>query len=325
MGRLVDGNWVTESQLNKADGRFRRVDAVFRNWITPDGRPGPSGSGGFRAGPSLYHLFVAMACPWAHRTLIFRTLKRLEDMISVSVADPFADDYGWRFTAQNPDPLYGFGRLHQVYSMADPKASSRATVPVLWDKKQRTIVSNESSEIIRMFNSAFDGTGAKASRDYYPADLKGAIDEINPAIYDTVNNGVYKAGFAGTQQAYDQAVRALFQTLDMLEDRLSRQRYVTGNRITEADWRLFTTLLRFDPVYFCHFKCNIRRIVDYTNLSGYLRELYQVPGIRDTIDLDATKQHYFLSHESINPRRIVPLGPHFDLDAPHDRDRLQAA
>ena len=325
MGRLVDGEWITERQWNISDGRFRRAEAVFRSWITPDGSPGPSGRGGFEAEPSRYHLFVAMACPWAHRTLIFRKLKRLEDMISVSVADPLADQDGWEFTAQNPDPLYGVERLHQIYAMADPAASSRVTVPVLWDKKLRTIVSNESSEIIRMFNSAFDGIGADVSLDFYPPDLRSAIDEINPIIYDTVNNGVYRAGFASTQQAYEEAVVALFETLDSLEERLGVQRYLIGNRITEADWRLFTTLLRFDPVYFGHFKCNIRRIVDYPNLSGYLRELYQLPGIRDTIDLDATKRHYFLSHESINPRRIVPLGPHLDLDAPHNRDRLKAA
>ncbi|MHA1158569.1 MAG: glutathione S-transferase family protein, partial [Alphaproteobacteria bacterium] len=245
MGRLVDGNWVTEQQWSAADGRFKRAEAVFRNWVTVDGSPGPSGTGGFKAEPGRYHLYVALACPWAHRTLIFRKLKKLEQMVSVSVVDPLMDEHGWKFTAEQPDHLLGFERLHQVYRRADPNASSRVTVPVLWDRQTDAIVSNESSEIIRMFNSAFDGVGADASVDFYPSALREEIDALNTIVYKTVNNGVYKAGFAGTQAVYEEVVTALFASLDMLEDRLSASRYLMGHRITEADWRLFTTLLRF--------------------------------------------------------------------------------
>ncbi len=325
MGRLVDGAWVTEQQWNAADGRFKRAESVFRNWVTPDGSAGPSGKGGFKAEPGRYHLYVAMACPWAHRTLIVRSLKGLQDLISVSVVDPLMDDYGWKFTAEQPDHLFGVERLQEIYVKADPQATSRVTVPVLWDKASGTIVSNESSEIIRMFNSAFDELGGDASLNLYPAGLRDEIDTLNKRIYHTVNNGVYKAGFAGTQAAYEEAVTALFETLDDLDDLLASRRFLTGARITEADWRLFTTLLRFDPVYVGHFKCNIRRIADYPNLSGFLRELYQWPGVRETVDLDAIKGHYYRSHLSINPKGIVPVGPALDLDAPHGRGSLEAA
>jgi len=325
MGRLVDGKWVTEREWNNTDGRFKRAESAFRNWVTADGSPGPGGEGGFVAAPGRYHLYVAMACPWAHRTLVFRKLKKLENIVSVSVVDPDMDEDGWKFTDDLPDHLFGAQRLSEIYVRARPDATTRVTVPVLWDKESGTIVSNESSEIIRMFNSAFDGVGADASLDLCPAELRDAIEAINPIVYDTVNNGVYKSGFAGTQDAYEEAVTALFETLDMLDARLGRQRYLAGDRITEADWRLFTTLVRFDAVYVTHFKCNIRRIADYANLSNYLRELYQWPGVAATVDMPAIKRHYFFSHRSINPKGIVPLGPDLDLDSPHDRDTVRAA
>jgi putative glutathione S-transferase len=325
MGRLVDGEWVSETKWNTLDGRFERVDASFRNWITATGEAGPTGEGGFAAESGRYHLYVAAACPWAHRTMIFRKLKGLENFISVSLVDPVADDGGWRFTDEHPDHLFGSERLHQVYSRARKGVTSRVSVPVLWDKKRQTIVSNESSEIIRMLNSAFDEIGADASIDFYPPDLRAAIDDINAIVYSNVNDGVYKVGFAGNQAVYEQAVAAIFTTLDMLEERLSDRRYLVGERLTEADWRLFTTLLRFDIVYFGHFKCNIRQIADYPNLSGFLRELYQIPGVRETVDIDAIKRHYYQSHLSINPKGIVPLGPVIDLESPPNRNRLKAA
>ena len=325
MGQLIDGRWRTAHELKSTDGRFHRADTKFRNWVTVDGSPGPSGEGQFPAEAGRYHLYVAMACPWAHRTLIFRKLKALEDMISVSVVEPLMDDNGWAFSAALPDHLGGRQRLHEVYTAAKPVYTGRASVPVLWDKKRQTIVSNESSEIIRMLNSAFDDIGADASVDFYPKPLRGEIDRINSVVYDTVNDGVYKTGFARTQAAYDESVTALFATLDALEKRLAGSRYLVGERLTEADWRLFTTLVRFDSVYFTHFKCNLRRIADYPNLSGYLRELYQMPGIAPTVDFDAIKRHYFQSHLSINPRGIVPVGLEIDLDAPHGRARLKAA
>ncbi|MCA1299318.1 glutathione S-transferase family protein [Stappia indica] len=325
MGRLVNGVWSTEwYDTASTGGRFVRQDASFRNWITADGAPEPSGTGGFRAEPGRYHLIVAMACPWAHRTLIVRALKGLQDIVTVSRVEPLMLDDGWTFA--DPEPETGALTAWQVYVKADPQFTGRATVPILWDRKQRTIVSNESAEIIRMFNSAFDGlAGVDAALDLYPEDLRGEIDALNARIYDRVNNGVYKAGFATSQAAYDEAVTALFSALDDLDQRLATRRYLTGARITEADWRLFTTLLRFDPVYVGHFKCNIRRIADYPNLSGYLRELYQIPGIAETFDLAATKLHYYGSHATINPTGIVPAGPEMDLAAPHGRDRLLAA
>ncbi|MEO9529467.1 glutathione S-transferase family protein [Roseibium sp.] len=323
MGLLVDGVWKEQwYDTSSTGGRFVRKDAAFRNWITADGSPGPNGDGGFKAEPGRYHLFVSHACPWAHRTMVFRKLKGLEDLVSLSAVQPLMLENGWEFA--EIDPLTGAKFAWHVYLKADPHYTGRATVPILWDKHQQTIVSNESSEIIRMFNSAFDGLTGSAA-DYYPEDLRTEIDDINERVYHTVNNGVYKSGFATTQDAYEEAVTAVFESLDALEDRLSRQRYLAGERLTEADWRLFTTLVRFDPVYFGHFKCNIRRIVDYPNLSNYLRELYQVPGIAETVDMTTIKQHYYGSHESVNPTRIVPVGPDLDFTRPHDRDRLQAA
>jgi putative glutathione S-transferase len=325
MGELVEGQWKTKDQINASDGRFVRPPSRLRNWVTPDGAPGPSGEGGFPAEAGRYHVYVAMACPWAHRALIFRRLKKLETIVSVSIVEPYVDEGGWAFSTKLPDHLGGRARLHEVYRAAKPDYTGRVTVPVLWDKKRQTIVSNESSEIIRMFNAAFDGVGGDPSVDFYPAAFRAEIDRINAFVYETVNNGVYKAGFARTQAAYDEAVTALFSALDDLDRRLATRRYLLGDRPTEADWRLFTTLLRFDLVYFTHFKCNLRRIADYPNLSGYLRDLYQVPGIAETVDFKAIKDHYYLSHRAINPFGIVPIGPEVDMTAPHGRARLIAA
>ncbi len=294
--------------------------------MTADGAPGPTGDGGFKAEAGRYHLYVSLACPWAHRTLIFRTLKKLEDLISVSVVHPLMVEQGWEFRPEDDadataDPLFGAKTLWQVYVKADPHYSGRVTVPVLWDKQKNTVVSNESSEIIRMFNSAFDGlTGS--TDDYCPTHLLPEIDEINRLVYDSVNNGVYKAGFATTQEAYAQNVTTLFETLDILEGRLEKQRYLVGNHLTEADWRLFTTLVRFDAVYVGHFKCNIRRIADYANLSAYLRDLYQVSGVAETVNMRHIKEHYYRSHKTINPTGVVPLGPVLDLLSPHGREAL---
>ena len=330
MGLLVDGVWHDKWYDTKATGgRFERSAAQFRNWVTTDGAAGPSGRSGFKAEAGRYHLYVSYACPWAHRTLIFRALKRLDRHISLSVVHWHMAENGWTFAAGDgviPDPIVRAEFMHQVYTAADPKYSGRVTVPVLWDKQQKTIVSNESPEIIRMFNSAFDALpGVDASLDFYPEDLRAEIDAVNARVYATVNNGVYRAGFATSQQAYEEAARELFDSLDWLEARLARRRYVAGNVITEADWRLFTTLLRFDPVYNTHFKCNLRRLVDYPNLWNYTRELYQMPGVAPTVRLDHIKRHYWGSHRNINPSGIVPLGPLIDYAAPHDRARLRAA
>ncbi|MCL4131689.1 UNVERIFIED_CONTAM: hypothetical protein GTU68_029954 [Idotea baltica] len=325
MGQLQDGKWVDQWYDTKSTGgRFVRKSPQFRNWITADGSAGPSGEAGFQAEAGRYHLYVSLACPWAHRTLIFRALKGLEDMITVSIVHWYMGDQGWTFNSADgtvPDPVNDAAFMHQVYTAAAPNYSGRVTVPVLWDKKTDTIVTNESSEIIRMFNSAFDGIGA-IEGDFYPEPLRAEIDALNERIYHTVNNGVYKAGFATTQEAYEEAVTPLFETLDWLDERLSTQRYLTGSTLTEADWRLFTTLVRFDPVYVGHFKCNISRIADYEHLSGYMRELYQQPGIADTVNLQHIKNHYYASHESVNPSRIIPTGPNIDYAAPHDRARL---
>ncbi len=325
MGLLQDGQWVDRWYNTKdTGGRFVRKAPQFRNWITADGSAGPSGEAGFKAEAGRYHLYVSLACPWAHRTLIFRALKGLEDMISHSVVNWYMAENGWTFHEADgviPDPINHAEFMYQVYTAAKPDYSGRVTVPVLWDKERATIVSNESSEIIRMFNSAFDGIGAVAG-DYYPEALRAEIDGLNARIYDTVNNGVYKAGFATTQEAYEEAVVPLFETLDWLEERLSHQRYLTGDQITEADWRLFTTLVRFDAVYVGHFKCNIQRIADYPNLWGFLRDLYQHPKIASTVNMEHIKRHYYESHETINPSRVVPLGPEIDFMAPHDRGRI---
>jgi putative glutathione S-transferase len=325
MGVLVDGVWHDRwYDTDKTGGRFVRSESRVRNWITADGAAGPSGAGGFKAEPGRYHLYVSYACPWASRTLIFRALKRLEGMIGLSVTHWLMGEEGWTFDAGEgviPDTVNGMRTVYQLYTLADGAYSGRATVPALWDKERRTIVNNESSEIIRMLNSAVDGVGA-APGDYYPAPLRAEIDAINARVYDTVNNGVYKAGFATTQAAYEAAVGPLFQSLDWLEARLAGQRFLIGNQPTEADWRLFTTLVRFDAAYFGHFKCNVRRIVDYPNLWAYARDLYQWPGVRETVNFNHIKRHYYMSHPRIDPTRIVPVGPQIDFDAPHDRATL---
>ncbi|MFZ9119450.1 MAG: glutathione S-transferase family protein [Paracoccaceae bacterium] len=312
MGLLQNGKWVDQwYDTASTGGRFVRNESQFRNWITQDGSAGPSGIGGFQAEKDRYHLYVSHACPWAHRTMIFRILKGLEEMISYSVVHWLMLDEGWTFETGEgviADPLHNATRLHQIYTTADPLYSGRVTVPVLWDKKQNTIVSNESAEIIRMFNSAFDGLGAKTG-DYYPENRREEIDAINNLIYNTLNNGVYKAGFATTQNAYEEAVVPLFDTLDWLEQRLSNSLFLIGENITEADWRLFTTLIRFDAVYVGHFKCNLRRIADYPALSVYLKRLLDVPGVMQTINMAHIKNHYYQSHLSINPHGVVPLGP----------------
>jgi putative glutathione S-transferase len=328
MGKLVDGQWhdiwyETES----TGGKYVREDAGFRHWVTPDGAAGPSGTDGFKAEPNRYHLYVSLACPWAHRTIIIRRLKGLDSMISMSVTNAFMGPEGWTFEPGEgvvPDTVNGALRMHQIYTLAKPDYTGRVTVPVLWDKERNTIVSNESSEIIRMFNSAFSDVGATGD-DYYPADQRGAIDEINEFVYPNVNNGVYRAGFATSQEAYNEAVEQLFLALDKLDERLRSNRYLTGNTITEADWRLFTTLVRFDAVYYSHFKCNIRRIQDYANLWPYVRDLYQQPGIAATVDIRYIKEHYYRSQVAVNPTGIVPEGPDIDFDAPAGRDAVRAA
>jgi putative glutathione S-transferase len=325
MGLLVDGVWRDQwSDPRSSGGSFVRAPTRFRNWVTPDGSAGPTGDGGFAAELSRYHLIVSLACPWAHRTVIFRKLKALETVISLSVVEPLMGAQGWEFTADDttlPDALAGSKHLSEIYVAADPRYSGRVTVPVLWDRRRRTIVNNESAEIIRMFNSAFDAH-TDVDTDYYPPELRDAVDRINAPVYENINNGVYRAGFATTQAAYEEAFRALFAELDRIEDILARNRYLAGRRLTEADWRLFTTLIRFDAVYVGHFKCNLRRIIDYPSLSNYLRELYQVPGVAATVNMAHIKRHYYASHRAINPTGIVPLGPLLDFAAPHDRARF---
>ncbi|MDQ6967942.1 MAG: glutathione S-transferase family protein [Mariprofundaceae bacterium] len=311
MGLLVDGVWKDQWYDTKSTGgKFERKASQFRNYITCDGAFPP------QAG--RYHLYVSLACPWAHRTLIFRKLKGLEALIDVSIVSPNMLEHGWQF--DQPEPLYGFEYAHQIYTKADPDYSGRVTIPILWDKQRETIVCNESAEIIRMFNSAFNGLTGNED-DYYPEALRNEIDDINAFVYDNINNGVYRCGFATKQTAYDEAFEALFSALDELETRLSKQRYLVGQTLTEADWRLFTTLIRFDAVYVGHFKCNRQRIADYPNLSNYLRELYQYSNVSETVDIQQIKQHYYGSHESINPTRIVPKGPMLDFNESHDRNR----
>ncbi|MCC0043871.1 MAG: glutathione S-transferase family protein [Brucellaceae bacterium] len=328
MGMLVDGAWQKGwFNTKKSGGRFVRSQSQWRDWVTVDGSPAEGRERGFKAEPGRYHLYVSYACPWAHRTLILRKLKKLEDIISVSVVHHFMGEDGWTFEqgdGATGDTLYGNKLLHQIYTKADPAYSGRVTVPVLWDRKEETIVSNESSEIIRMLNSAFDEWG-DASLDFYPERLQPEIDAINDLVYGAINNGVYRTGFATTQEAYEEAYGELFKALDVVEGRLAAGRYLVGDALTEADWRLFTTLIRFDAVYYSHFKCNRQRIGDFPNLSNYLRELYQIPGIAETVNMLHIKHHYYASHESVNPTRIVPLGPVLDFDAPHDRARLKAA
>ncbi|MBB6227826.1 putative glutathione S-transferase [Polymorphobacter multimanifer] len=323
MGLLVDGAWHDKwYDTDESDGRFVRSDAQFRNWVTPDGAAGPTGDSGFKAEPGRYHLYVSLACPWAQRTLIMRALKGLEDAIPVSIVHWRMREHGWTFE-DGPgvvaDPINNADYLHQVYTAVDPGYSGRVTVPILWDKQQAMIVNNESSEIIRMLGTAFDDVGARPG-DFYPADLRTEIDEVNDRVYDTLNNGVYKAGFATGQEAYEEAVHPLFDTLDWLETRLATSRFLVGDRLTEADIRLYTTLARFDIVYHGHFKCNLRRISDYPALWAYARDLYQTPGFGSTTNFEHAKRHYYESHPTINPTGIVPAGPLLDWDAPHGRE-----
>jgi glutathionyl-hydroquinone reductase len=327
MGLLVDGVWNDEwYDTQSTGGRFLRPASRFRSWVTPDGSAGSLGEAGFAAEAGRYHLYVALGCPWAHRTLIFRKLKRLESAVSLSIVEPQMGEEGWEFGSGEgaiPDTINGMKRLADIYLLADPRYTGRVTVPVLWDKKRRTIVNNESAEIIRMFNSAFSAV-SDAGIDYYPVELRAEIDRINAFVYETINNGVYRAGFATTQHAYEEAFHALFEALDVIEEILSRQRYLVGARPTEADWRLFTTLVRFDAVYYSHFKCNLRRIVDYPNLGNYLRDLSQQPGVAETVNMAHIKRTYYGGLRNINPTGIVPLGPALDFAAPHDRGRLRA-
>jgi len=320
MGNLLEGRWISTDQ--RPSGQFTRTDSQFRNWVTMDGSPGPSGTGGFKAEAGRYHLYISLACPWASRAIIFRSLKGLEQMVGLSVTHWLMAEHGWTFALGEgvvPDSVNGVEYLHQLYTRSDLAYGGRVTVPVLWDKQRHTIVSNESGEIIRMFNSAFDRIGAQPG-DYYPEPLRPEIDRINTRIYDTVNNGVYKAGFAGTQVAYEAAVVPLFQTMDWLEEHFQSRRFLVGEKPTEADWRLFTTLVRFDAVYHCHFKCNIRRLIDFPNLWSYTRELYQWPRIADTVNLMHIKRHYYMSHRLINPTGIVPAGPSINFDTPPSRN-----
>jgi glutathionyl-hydroquinone reductase len=325
MGVLLNGVWTEESALPATPGGvFLRRESQFRNWITPDGAPGPSGEGGFAAEAGRYHLVISLACPWAHRALIFRALKGLEGMVSLSVTHWLMGAQGWSFAEGPgvvPDPILGAAHLHELYGAAEPRYTGRVTVPILWDKVRGRIVNNESAEIIRMFNSAFDGIGAREG-DYYPKALRPEMDALNARIYAAVNNGVYQAGFARSQAAYDAAIGPLFDTLAELEARLGRSRYLLGNQVTEADWRLFTTLIRFDSVYVGHFRCDRRRIVDHPNLWGWLRELYQWPGIAETVDFDHIRRHYYLSHRMLNPGGILPAGPERDFHTPHGRETL---
>lgn len=322
MGLLVDGIWQDKWYDTAASkGKFQREEAQLRNWITADGSAGPTGKAGFKAESGRYHLYVSLACPWAHRTLIFRALKGLEDHISVSVVSPDMLASGWTFEADNHstgDNLFGSEFMHQIYTRNNPNYSGRVTVPVLWDKQQNCIVSNESSEIIRMFNSAFNELTGN-TLDFYPAELRSEIDEINAFVYENINNGVYRSGFATTQEAYEEAYQNLFNALDKVEAILAEHRYLAGDQLTEADWRLFTTLIRFDAVYFGHFKCNKKQIEDYPNIANYVRELYQVENVASTVDFYHIKRHYYFSHTMINPTQVVPVGPDVDYLSAHNR------
>jgi len=324
MGLLIEGRWHDQWYESSADGAFQREQAQRRHWVTADGQPGPSGEGGFKAEAGRYHLYVSLACPWAHRTLILRKLKGLEGLIDVSVVSWLMLENGWTFDkahGSSGDTLDGFDFMHQRYTADTADYTGRVTVPVLWDKHLKRIVSNESAEIIRMFNSAFNGLTGN-TLDFYPEALRPSIDALNERIYPAVNNGVYRAGFATSQQAYERAFDDLFAELDHLEQHLGNHRYLAGEYLTEADVRLFTTLIRFDAVYYSHFKCNLRRIADYPNLSNWLREMYQWPGLAETVDFEHIKGHYYASHRTINPTGIVPKGPLQVFDAQHDRGRL---
>jgi putative glutathione S-transferase len=325
MGLLVDGKWHDKWYDTKSNGgRFVRSKSQFRNWITKDGSAGPTGDAGFQAESGRYHLYLSHACPWAHRTTIMRVLKGLEDMISISFVSPIMLSNGWTYNedeGSTGDPIFGFDFHHQIYTKADPNYSGRVTVPVLWDKHKNTIVSNESADIIRMLNSAFDHIGATEG-DFWPENKQEEIEALNTRIYKAVNNGVYRAGFATSQEAYEEAIGPLFEALDWLESILEKQRFLTGNELTEADIRLFTTLVRFDPVYFGHFKCNLRPLESYQALKGYVRDIYQIPGIAETVNMDHIKTHYYASHATINPTGVVPVGNGFDLTATHNRETL---
>ena len=325
MGLLVNGEWHDQwYDTSKSGGEFVREGAQFRHWVTVDGEPGPSGEGGFKAEAGRYHLYVSLACPWAHRTLIFRALKGLEEAISVSIVHPDMLEDGWEFRPDEPfhqDHINGFRFMREVYTADTPDYTGRVTVPVLWDKQRQCIVSNESAEIIRMLNNAFGDIGA-TDYDFYPSPLRASIDEVNERIYHEFNNGVYRAGFATAQDKYEQAFKQVFDTLDWLEERLAGQRYLVGDRLTEADWRLFTTLVRFDAVYYSHFKCNRAQIRDYPNVQGFLQDLYQVPGVAETVNIDQIKRHYYRSQRTINPTQIVPVGPSLQLNDAHQRQSL---
>jgi putative glutathione S-transferase len=318
MGLLQQGKWVDKWYDTKNnDGEFRRQDSRFRSWLTANGEAGPNSEQGFKAEKGRYHLYVSLACPWAHRTLIFRELKGLQEYIDVTVVEPIMLENGWELN----DPLYGFDYAYQLYLKADPSYEGRVTVPILWDKQTQTIVSNESSEIIRMFNTAFNHlTGDQT--DYYPESLRSKIDVVNTRVYETINNGVYLSGFATTQPAYEKALKALFESLDWVEDILSKQPYLTGDQLTEADWRLFTTLIRFDAVYFGHFKTNRQQISDFPAMSNYLRQLYQIQGIAGSVNFEHIKTHYYGSHLTINPTGIIPVGPLQDFMTAHNRQDL---
>ena len=330
MGLLVNGQWHDKwYDTKQSGGAFQREAAQLRNWVTADGSAGPSGDAGFKAESGRYHLYVSLACPWAHRTLIFRQLKQLEAHITVSVVSPDMLDQGWTFEqlsgtdaskGSSGDALFGYDYMHQIYTRNKADYSGRVTVPVLWDKQQNRIVSNESSEIIRMFNSAFN-TITGDTQDFYPQALQADIDAVNELVYDSINNGVYRCGFATTQEAYDSAYQQLFDALDQVEQRLSQQRYLAGKQLTEADWRLFTTLIRFDAVYHGHFKCNRQRLEDFANISNYVRELYQWPGVAKTVDFYHIKRHYYFSHTMINPTQVVPVGPDIDYHRRHNRNQ----
>src|SRR6476620_5383947 len=322
MGLLVDGVWQDDISRTK-DGHFIRPTTKFRNGVTPDGSAGPAGDGGFAAESGRYHVYVSLACPWAHRTIIFRKLKALENVVSMSIVSPDMLKDGWTFNVSQGstgDSVNGKSKLSEIYLLANARYSGRVSVPVLWDKKRKTVVNNESPEIIRMLNSAFDAF-TNVRTDFYPEPLRAQIDRFNDLIYPNINNGVYRAGFASSQAAYEEAFRNIFDTLEEIEQVLSQHRYLVGNTITEADWRLFSTLIRFDAVYYSHFKCNLRRIADYPNLSNYLRELYQWPGVPGTVNMDHIKRHYYMSMPFLNPNGIVPLGPALDFTAEHDRGR----
>ena len=324
MGLLIDGHWSDDDNIRSEEGKFIRPESSFRNWVTSDGGPGPTGELGFAAEAGRYHLYITHNCPWAYRTAMFRRVKGLEDIISISIGGASFKDQGWTFNEEPgalPDAVNNIYYLHELYTKADPKYTGRVTVPVLWDKKSETIVNNESSEIIRMFNSAFDNI-TDNKLDFYPESLRNQIDEINAIVYKNINNGVYRAGFATTQNAYEEAYNNLFKKLDELEDRMGERRYLTGEKLTEADWRLFSTLIRFDVVYYTHFKCNKRHIFDYPNLWNFTLELYQYPGISSLTNFDHIKRGYYGLMPKINPSKIVAKGPDIDFNQPHDRGKF---